>query len=72
MDFWFPSCFIILGFKSYIPSVFVGWFLKRFLSGLKPDTTGGIFVRACMQDGKTAFDHAKIEGREDIAVRDRG
>jgi len=32
---------------------------------------GGIFVRACMQNGTTAFDWAKIRGHEDIAVRDR-
>ena len=49
-----------------------GGFLKRFLSGLQPDTTGGIFVRACMQSGNTAFDYAKTRGHGDIAVRDRG
>ena len=31
---------------------------------------GGIFVRACMQNGETAFDKAKTRGYEDIAVRD--
>ena len=46
--------------------------LKRFLLGLKPDTTGGIFLRACVQDGDTAFDNAKQKGHDDIAVRDRG
>jgi len=40
--------------------------------GSQLDTTGGIFVRACMQWGKTAFDCAKLHGRKDTAVRDTG
>ena len=40
--------------------------------GSQLDTTGGIFVRACMQWGKTAFYYAKIVGHKDTAVRDRG
>jgi len=39
--------------------------------GSQLDTTGGIFVRACMQWG-TAFDYAKNRGHEDTAVRDTG
>ena len=49
------------------PSVF-----EEVFVGSPTDTTAGIFVRACMQDCKTAFDVAKIQGHEDIAVRDRG
>ena len=59
---WNPSAGLVVN-----PRVF-----EEVLSGLKPDTTAGIFVRACMQDGKTAFDLAKIGGHQDIAVRDRG
>ena len=40
--------------------------------GSQLDTTGGIFVRACMQYGNTAFDYAKSRGHEDTTVRDRG
>ena len=52
--------------------VMQGGDVGRGVGNGQPDTTGGIFVRACMQDGKTAFDCAKSRGHKDTAVRDRG